>query len=205
MFRILSCSVRVRLGEWDLESEEDCNDENICNDKPVDVDIGSHLVHADYDSKGSHYDIALIKLANSVTFTEYISPVCLPLTEELQTQPEQGKIFTVIGWGTTERGQDAPGVYGSRFKLEVDVPGVGLEKCRVPYPKILDSELCAGGVAGKDSCQGDSGGCLVAVEGDGYWYQYGIVSWGYGCGNEGVPGIYARVSSFIDWIKENMK
>lgn len=197
--------VRVRLGEWDLEGNPDCNEENVCNDKPLDVALESHVVHEDYDSKNLHNDVALIKLAKTITFTEYISPVCLPLTEELRSQPEQGKIFTVIGWGTTERGQEAPGVYGSRYKLEVDVPGVALETCRGPYPKLLDSELCAGGEAGKDSCQGDSGGCLVAPESDGYWYQYGVVSWGYGCGTAGVPGVYARVSSFTDWIKANMK
>lgn len=197
--------VRVRLGEWDLESELDCNDDNVWNAKPLDVGLESHVVHEDYDSANLHYDIALIKLAKVVTFTEYISPVCLPLTQELQNQPEAGKLFTVIGWGTTERGQDSPGVYGSRYKLEVNVPGVDKETCRGPYPNLLDSELCAGGEAGKDSCQGDSGGCLVAAENDGYWYQYGVVSWGYGCGTQGVPGVYARVSSFIDWIKGNMK
>lgn len=80
-----------------------------------------------------------------------------------------------------------------------------LETCRENYPQALDSELCAGGEEGKDSCQGDSGGCLAAAEADGYWYQYGVVSWGYGCGSKGVPGVYARVSSFTDWIKQNMK
>lgn len=197
--------VRVRFGEWDLKSEEDCNDDNLCTDKPVDVDVGSHVVHEDYDSKNLHNDIALIKLAKPVNFTEFISPICLPLTADLQNQADEGKQFTVIGWGTTERGQEVPGVYGSRYKLEVDLPGVGSETCRVAYPNLKDSELCAGGEAGKDSCQGDSGGCLVAPEIDGYWYQYGVVSWGRGCGNQGIPGIYARVSSFIDWIMKNMK
>lgn len=197
--------VRVRLGEWDLKSEEDCNDDNLCTDKPVDVDVGSYVVHEGYDSKNIHNDVALIKLDKPVIFTEFISPVCLPLTEELQNQAFEGKQFTVIGWGTTERGQEAQGVYGSRYKLEVNVPGAGLETCREVYPNLKDSELCAGGEAGKDSCQGDSGGCLVAPESDGYWYQYGVVSWGLGCGNQGVPGVYARVSSFVDWVKMNMK
>ncbi|EAT41823.1 AAEL006568-PB [Aedes aegypti] len=197
--------VRVRLGEWDLESDPDCNDENICNDKHLDVNVGSYVVHEDYDSKNLHNDVALIKLAKVVSFTEYISPVCLPLAENLRNQSERGKIFTVIGWGTTERGQEAPGVYGSRYKLEVEVPGVDLGTCRESYPQLLDSEMCAGGETGKDSCQGDSGGCLVAPETDGYWYQYGVVSWGYGCGSEGLPGVYARVISFMDWIEENMK
>ena len=32
----------------------------------------------------------------------------------------------------------------------------------------------------------------------------GIVSWGYGCGDFGYPGIYARVSHYVDWIDEQI-
>ncbi|EAT32410.1 AAEL015432-PA [Aedes aegypti] len=186
---------KVRLGEWDIESEEDCDEEENCADKAVDIDVGSHVVHKDYDSDNIHYDMALIKLAKP----------CVPLAEEFRNRQDSGKTFTAVGWGTTEKGQDEPGVYGSRYKLEVDLPGVDLETCRANYPNVLDSEMCAGGEEGKDSCQGDSGGGLVAAEKDGYWYQFGVVSWGYGCGTNGVPGIYARVGSFIEWIQKNMK
>lgn len=194
---------KVRLGEWDLLSDEDCDD-NLCSDKPIDVAIESHVTHADYDTVNVHYDIALIKLAENVTFTEFISPVCLPLTAELQKAPEKGRNFTVVGWGATQRGQQSPGVFGNQYKLEVQVPGVGRTACQKKYPDVLSSELCAGGEQNKDSCSGDSGGALVASESDGYWYQYGVVSWGRSCGRKGTPGIYARVSSFLDWIKEHM-
>ena len=61
--------------------------------------------------------------------------------------------------------------------------------------------ICAGDVYGEqDSCYGDSGGPL-AVYANGEWVLSGVVSWGYECANAQFPGIYARVSRYIDWIE----
>lgn len=70
------------------------------------------------------------------------------------------------------------------------------------------SQICAGGVRGKDSCKGDSGGPLMSlyVAEDFNWYAVGIVSFGPDdCGQHGFPGIYTRVSDYMVWIIDNLK
>ena len=44
-------------------------------------------------------------------------------------------------------------------------------------------------------------GPLIVNE-DGKYTLVGVVSWGYGCAMEGYPGVYARVTSVMPWIKE---
>ncbi|MGH0127378.1 UNVERIFIED_CONTAM: hypothetical protein FKN15_077530 [Acipenser sinensis] len=73
------------------------------------------------------------------------------------------------------------------------------------YQNRLDKSMfCAGNLkGGPDSCQGDSGGPLTCVN-DGKHFIYGVVSWGDQCGLKNKPGIYARVTEFVDWIKSKI-
>jgi len=48
--------------------------------------------------------------------------------------------------------------------------------------------------------QGDSGGPLIDEAGS----LVGVISFGTGCGEPKTPGVYARVSSAVDWINEQI-
>lgn len=69
----------------------------------------------------------------------------------------------------------------------------------------LDRIICVGrNVPGKDSCQRDSGGPLVAKF-DNVIKLVGIVSWGNGCAQAAYPGVYTRVASYLDWINQHIE
>jgi secreted trypsin-like serine protease len=57
--------------------------------------------------------------------------------------------------------------------------------------------------------QGDSGGPLLETKldtaGNDKYYVVGVVSSGFGCGEPGIPGLYTRVSSYIEWIGSTMR
>ena len=90
--------------------------------------------------------------------------------------------------------------------MYVRVPAITNAACASAYPgSIDDSMICAGypGVGGKDACQGDSGGPFVCNDG-GKAVVAGTVSWGISCADPNYPGVYARTTTALDWIKSNM-
>lgn len=51
--------------------------------------------------------------------------------------------------------------------------------------------------------QGDSGGPMVNKNGS-IWVQAGVVSFGIGCAEPDIPGVYARVSEYESWINSHI-
>jgi len=158
------------------------------------VRVSQIYLHPNYGQTPVN-DIALIRLATPLSYTNQVQPVCLPTVDSTQTTPPS--TAWVTGWGTTTSG----GQVSPQLK-QVNVPFVSYTSCRNSYgTSINDNLMTCAGIAGKDSCQGDSGGPMVAQSNNGSWFEYGIVSWGRGCALAGYPGVYARMSAFCSWIQ----
>uniref|UniRef100_A0A8D2NE01 Transmembrane protease, serine 15 n=1 Tax=Zonotrichia albicollis TaxID=44394 RepID=A0A8D2NE01_ZONAL len=150
------------------------------------------IINPHYMKQTKDSDIALMHLQHKVQYTDYIQPVCLP---EKNQQFPPGINCSIAGWGAIRP--------SSNILQEAEVPLLSNEKCQQWMPKynITENMLCAGyDMGGIDSCQGDSGGPLTFEDGD-KWFLVGVTSFGEGCALPQRPGVYARVTMFVDWIK----
>ena len=80
-----------------------------------------------------------------------------------------------------------------------------MDNCKHVYPYYDTSkQMCAGNHQySKDSCQGDSGGPLM-FEANDQWIVSGVVSFGDECAKVNRPGVYARVSAYLLWIRSTI-
>jgi len=133
----------------------------------------------------------------------HVDTACLP-------NPGDSFDFTscfATGWGKDKFGRD--GEYQVVLK-EINLPVVPHDQCQASLRgtrlgtkfRLHPSFICAGGEPGKDTCKGDGGSPLLcpAKYDPNTYVQAGIVAWGIGCGENGVPGVYADVSSASCWI-----
>jgi len=156
------------------------------------------IVHEGYDTISQENDVALLQLTQRAAVA-----TVRPLPADDAQLAQGGRNATAIGWGYTAEGGDVQNVL-RRVALQI----VSNEACNAPSAYaggITSGMLCAGFRAGgKDSCQGDSGGPLVVSNGNGGFYQAGVVSWGEGCGEPNKYGVYTRVSNYQPWIADQM-
>ena len=167
-----------------------------------------------YVPEGPDNDIVILKLKSPLKFNSNVQPACLPSSNWAPENDEKQKERCFVsGWGNTAYHKDHPMFQGKKNDYPekvkwVRVPVITNEKCRetdVGTDVDAGDKICAGYDLGvKDSCQGDSGGPLVCQGKNGGAILTGVVSYGDDCGSATHPGVYARVTSFLLWIKDNM-
>ncbi|XP_029282974.1 coagulation factor VII [Cottoperca gobio] len=182
----------VTVGEHDLNEDERTEQKR----RVVKV-----LIHHDYNKSSSDSDLAMLKLHRPVKLGLYVVPICLPArNSSFGRALSSVRHSTVSGWGRLSRFGPAAGIL-QRLML----PRVPLQECRLHTKlNITTNMLCAGLKAGgQDACEGDSGGPLVTRYKK-TWFLTGVVSWGKGCANKNLYGVYVRVSNFLSWIENIM-
>uniref|UniRef100_A0A4W4DY39 Peptidase S1 domain-containing protein n=1 Tax=Electrophorus electricus TaxID=8005 RepID=A0A4W4DY39_ELEEL len=170
---------------------------NITNMNQVSRSVTSVTINPNYDANTLNNDLALLQLSSTVTFTPYITPICLAASGSTFFN---GTLSWVTGWGNIASGVSLP---SPGYLQEVQVPIIGNRQCFCLYGGgITGNMICAGALTGgKDSCQGDSGGPIILKQGS-IWIQAGIVSFGTGCAQANYPGVYTRVSQYQNWINQ---
>lgn len=77
-------------------------DDRPCADPVLDIDVIERIPHENYaiNSKAQENDIALLRLARPVpAFTQWVSPICLPVSADLRGMNHDNTQFSVAGWG----------------------------------------------------------------------------------------------------------
>nr|XP_024649873.1 tryptase alpha/beta-1 isoform X1 [Macaca nemestrina] len=160
------------------------------------------IVHPQFYTVQTGADIALLELEEPVNVSSHVHTVTLPPASE--TFPP-GTPCWVTGWGDVNNDVPLPPPFPLK---QVKVPIMENHICDAKYHSglytgddvriIRDDMLCAGN-SRRDTCQGDSGGPLVCKV-NGTWLQAGVVSWDEGCAQPYRPGIYTRITYYLDWI-----
>ncbi|MCP4099291.1 MAG: serine protease [Planctomycetaceae bacterium] len=179
------------------------------------------FIHEKYNKDGAlSNDIALLKLKSDVLITpkpegepeNKRTSIALAKTSDLSWLYSSYTALNVAGWGITENGA------ASSVLQRVRMPYVDRATCSNAYSAaaasgaILPGMICAGySSGGYDSCQGDSGGPLTYVPADSITgpsknpVLAGVVSWGIGCAEPNLYGVYTSVLAYRGWMDATVK
>jgi trypsin len=161
------------------------------------------FVPSSYDPNVGSFDVGLIELARPAPEQQ------LRLARSSETGLlAPGSTVLTAGWGLTEDTDDGGQLSTSQLR-KVELLITGDSDCQRSFDNAgggtldFSTEICA--IApNRDSCNGDSGGPLIAVDSSGLPALIGAVSFGIGSGNvlrgnrscnEGPPGVYSRAGA----------
>ncbi|KAH8331832.1 hypothetical protein KR074_005675, partial [Drosophila pseudoananassae] len=159
------------------------------------VSSSSFIQHANYISLTVRNDISLIKTP-AITFSAAVNKIALPaIASSYSTYV--GQTAVASGWGLTS---DSASTVSKNLQF-TDLTVISNADCVKSFSSVIVTSrvICVATPNAHSTCEGDSGGPL-ALDGT----LIGITSFGSVDGCEvGSPAAFTRVTSYLDWIKEN--
>lgn len=150
-------------------------------------------------------DVALLRIEDNETVSELDFSQISVAAEAGAPVLVPGTMATVMGWGAKCESFYCQALTPDSLRaVEVPIAEDADAMAETSYGEYFKEGLMlAAGFdrGGKDSCQGDSGGPLFVNNGAKN-ILIGVVSAGAGCARENFYGLYARVTTYVDWIKE---
>jgi secreted trypsin-like serine protease len=159
--------------------------------------VSAVMVDSDYlVSNGVGNDVALLKLSVPTALGPMLIAPDQPWTRRA------GVLGTIAGFGTTS---ESSSTYPPQMRY-AQVPFTTDAYCAQQYPNGPEevqndgyfdpaTMICAGyPQGGTDTCEGDSGGPLLAPAPNRQLLLVATTSFGKGCGEAGHPGVYALVA-----------
>ncbi|CAG5102791.1 Oidioi.mRNA.OKI2018_I69.chr1.g468.t1.cds [Oikopleura dioica] len=170
--------------------------------------------HPDYreDSESAENDVCLIFTRKPISMNNGVAPACLPddgiPDPDVDLSAEAPPVCFTAGFGKYDYNVQQ---LSSKLK-EMKANIYDVDQCNEKFEDVWgygireESEICAGDISGTNStCSGDSGSSLICIENDMPVIR-GVTSWGVdGCRRAGFPGVFARTSNFLDWIKDEQR
>ncbi|XP_022803817.1 chymotrypsinogen B-like [Stylophora pistillata] len=167
------------------------------------IKVRALFSYEDFSMQHLKNDIALLHLSQPAKLSDKVNPVCLPVQG---SEISAGHRCYITEWGMTEGGGNIADTLQQAM-----LPVQSRNRCskrwgRLGAPIDKKSMICAGsgkpGEAG--GSQGDSDGPYVCEE-SGKWVLRGDVSWGHRMCRTDLFTVFARISSFRDWIDAKLK
>nr|CAD7264850.1 unnamed protein product [Timema shepardi] len=143
-----------------------------------------------------NHDIVLIELTQSLEFTRYVSPICLP---EKEIEPRQ--LCVTAGWGYTSPGE----INFSQYLHYLPIPTIDLNECNSTKHYsgfVTEDDICAGFTdVDKSPCYNDEGSPLMCISDNGMWELQGVLAHHSNCGRGYHPSIFSSVSAVRSWVE----
>ncbi|XP_075232438.1 uncharacterized protein LOC142330858 [Lycorma delicatula] len=150
------------------------------------------ILHPNYDNERVNNDLALGIIRNRFYYSKGTKPV-----EYSDTPIEEFKGCYVMGFGAI----NSEGTVQSKYLLVLRQDVLNIKHCFQSFPEWFEGEhqFCAGGIMGRDTCLGDSGGPFICND-----KLYGVVSYGSERCAVGNPTVFCHVPYYKNWIKQEI-